>query len=156
MLLTNLKFKGNKIDINSDIYTAKNEVSKINGIVKTGKNPNIDMNFKSGAEISNILRIVKDVALIFNIKDLQTLSANGKIDADFNVKSNLKSIKSNGYFKIPNANLYYGLYKIGVDNINADVRLDNNNINIRNIGFSVLNRSNSTEQLRKMPGVIYI
>lgn len=136
----NLKFKGNKIDINSDIYTAKNEVSKINGIVKTGKNPNIDMNFKSGAEISNILKIVKDVALIFNIKDLQTLSANGKIDADFNVKSNLKNIKSNGYLRIPSANLYYGLYKIGVDNINADVRLDNNNINIKNIGFSVLNQ----------------
>ena len=54
----------------------------------------------------------------FNIKDLQTLTANGKLDADFNIKSNLKTINSDGYFKIPSANIYYGLYKIGIDNIN--------------------------------------
>ena len=136
----NLKFKGNNIDIDSDIYTAVGEVSKLNGSVKTGSKPKIDMNFKSAAQISNILKIVKDVAMIFNIKDLQTLSANGKLDADFNIKSDLKSVKSSGYLKIPSANLYYGLYKIGVDKINADVRLDNNNINIQNIGFSILNQ----------------
>ena len=98
------------------------------------------MNFKSGAQIANILKITKDVANIFNIKDLQTLSANGKLDADYNIKSDLKTVNSRGYLKIPTANLYYGLYKIGVDSINADIRLDNNNINIKNIGFSILNQ----------------
>ena len=136
----NLKFKGNNIDILSDIYTAENEVSHINGVIKTGSKPKIDINFKSGAEITNILNIVKNIALIFNIKDLQTLSANGKLDADFNIKSDLKTVKSSGYLKIPTANLYYGLYKIGVDSINADIQLDNNNINIKNIGFSILNQ----------------
>lgn len=136
----NLKFKGEKIDILSDIYTAKNEVSKINGLVKTGKNPNIDLNIKSKVEIANILRIVKEIALIFDIKDLQTLSANGKLDADFSIKSNLKTVKSSGYLKVPSADVYYGLYKIGVDGINADVKLDNNNININNIGFTILNQ----------------
>lgn len=135
-----LKFKGNNIDILSDIYTAKDEVSHINGVIKTGSKPKIDMNFKSGAEITNILNIVKNIALIFNIKDLQTLSANGKLDADFNIKSDMKSVNSSGYLKIPTANLYYGLYKIGVDSINADIRLDDNNINIKNIGFSILNQ----------------
>lgn len=135
-----LKFKGEKIDILSNIYTAQNEVSTVNGFVKTGKNTNIDINFKSGAQISNILNIVKEIALIFDIKDLQTLSANGKIDADFNIKSDLKTVKSNGYLKVPSANIYYGLYKIGVDNINADISLANNNINIKNVGFSVFNQ----------------
>lgn len=135
-----LKFKGNTIDVVSNIYTAQGEASVLNGIVKTGAKPRIDLNFKSGAQIANILKIVKDVALIFNIKDLQTLSANGKLDADFNIKSDLKTVKSNGYLKIPTANLYYGLYKIGVDKINADVRLDNNNIDIKNVGFTVLNQ----------------
>ncbi len=135
-----LKFKENSIDILSDIYTAKNEVSKIDGIIKTGKNPDIDLNFKSKVEIANILKIVKDVAVIFNIKDLQTLTANGSLDADFNIKSDLKTVKSNGYLKVPSADVYYGLYKIGVDNINADIKLNNNNININNIGFSILNQ----------------
>ena len=136
----NLKINGNFIDINSEIYTQKNEVSKINGKLDLGKNPNIDMNLKSNLELSNLLKIIKDIALIFDIKDLQTLTANGKIDANFNIKSNMKTVKSNGYLKIPSAKLYYGLYKIGVDNINADVKLANNNINIENLGFSVLNQ----------------
>ena len=135
-----LKFNGNSIDINSEIYTQKNEVSKINGKLDFGKNSNIDMNLKSNLELSNLLKIIKDIALIFDIKDLQTLTANGKIDANFNIKSNMKTVKSNGYLKIPSAKLYYGLYKIGVDNINADVKLANNNINITNLGFSVLNQ----------------
>ena len=135
-----LKFKDKNINIDSNIYTAANEVSKLYGVVKTGKNTNIDINLKSKVELSNILKIVKDIALIFDIKDLQTLSANGRLDADFNIKSDLKTVKSNGFLKIPNADVYYGLYKIGVDKINADVSLANNNIDIKNIGFTILNQ----------------
>ncbi len=136
----NLKFKGHKIDIDSSMYTAQNEVSTINGFVQTGKKTNIDLNLKSNVELNNIIRILNAVAMTFNIKDLQTLTANGKLDADLNIKSNLKTINSNGYFRIPNANIYYGLYKIGIDDINADVALANNNIDIKNIGFSILNQ----------------
>ena len=136
----NVEFKGNSINILSNIYTEKNELSKIDGLIKTGKHPKIDMNFKSKAEIANVLRIVKDIAEIFNNKDLQTLSAQGRIDADFNLKSDFKTVKSNGYLKIPSAEVYYGLYKVGVDNINVDTELNNNNINIKNIGFSVFNQ----------------
>ena len=136
----NLKFKGHKINIDSLMYTAQNEISTINGFVQTGKKTNIDLNLKSNVELNNIIRILNAVAMTFNIKDLQTLSANGKLDADLNIKSNLKTINSNGYFKIPNANIYYGLYKIGIDDINADVALANNNIDIKNIGFSILNQ----------------
>ena len=134
-----LKFKGNSIDILSDIYTAKNEVSKIDGLIKTGKHPNIDLNLNSKVELANILRIIKEIALIFDIKDLQTLSANGKLDANFNIKSNLKTVKSNGYLNIPNANLNYGLYNVAINNINTDIKLDNNNIDIKNMGFTILN-----------------
>ena len=137
---TELAFKGHKINIDSNIYTAENEVSTLKGLVQTGKKTNIDLNLKSAVELKNIIRILNAIALTFDIKDLQTLSANGKLDADFNIKSDLKSISSNGYFKLPDANIYYGLYKIGIDAINADVALTNNNIDIKNIGFSILNQ----------------
>lgn len=135
-----LKFNKDKIDILSEIYTAKGEVSNLNGFVKTGKKPNIDLSFKSKAQISNVMKIVKELALIAGIQDLQTLTANGNFDADFNIKSDMKNVKSAGYLKIPSANLYYGLYNIGIDNINTDIVLDNNNVNIKNIGFSILNQ----------------
>ncbi len=136
----NLKFKGHKIDIDSNIYTAQNEVSTLKGFVQTGKKTNIDLNFKSKVELNNIIKILNAIAMTFDIKDLQTLTANGNLDADFNIKSNLKTINSNGYLKIPSANIYYGLYKIGIDNINANIALANNNIDIKNIGFSILNQ----------------
>ncbi len=135
-----LKFSGHKIDIDSALYTAQEEVSTIKGFILAGKKTNINLNFKSAVELNNIIRILNAIAMTFNIKDLQTLTANGKLDADFNIKSNLKTINSDGYFKIPSANIYYGLYKIGIDNINADVQLTNNNVNIKNIGFSILNQ----------------
>lgn len=138
--ITNLKFRGEKIDIDSLMYTAQNEASTLKGFVKIGKKTNIDLDFKSQAELNNLIKILNAVAMTFDIKDLQTLSAKGKLDADFNIKSNLKTINSNGYLKIPGANVYYGLYKIGIDDINADVELANNSVDIKNIGFSILNQ----------------
>lgn len=134
----NLIFKGNKINIDSNIYTEKDELSTLKGLVQTGKKTDIDLNFKSTVELNNIIKILNAIAMTFNIKDLQTLSAKGTLDADFNIKSNLKNINSNGYLKIPNANIYYGLYQIGIDKINADIALANNNIDIKNVGFSIL------------------
>ena len=138
--ITSLKFKGHKIDIDSSIYTAENEISTVKGYFQGGKKTNVDLNLKSKVELNNIIRILNAIAMTFDIKDLQTLSANGSLDADFNIKSNLKTINSNGYLKIPNANVYYGLYKIGIDDINADVQLANNNVDIKNVGFSILNQ----------------
>ena len=133
-----LIFKGNTIDIDSNIYTAKNEVSKVKGIITTGKKPYADLNIKSDLDITNLLNIVKKFALIFNIKDLQTLTASGGVNIDCNIKSDLKTVQSSGFIKVPTAKLYYGAYNVGVDNINADVALDNNNVNIKNISFSIL------------------
>ena len=136
----NLLLKGDKIEIDSNIYTAQDEASTVKGFVQTGKKTNLDLNIKSKVELNNIIKILNAIAMTFNIKDLQTLKANGHLDADFNIKSNLKTISSNGYLKIPSANIYYGLYKIGIDDINADVTMANNNVNIKNIGFSIFNQ----------------
>ena len=133
-----LTFKGNTINLDSNLYTAQNEVSNLTGKITTGKKPYLDMKFKSDVELANVLNIVKKVALIFNIKDLQTLTANGGMKADFNIKSDTKTVQSSGYLKVPSAKVFYGLYNIGIDNINADINLDNNNVNIKNIAFSVL------------------
>lgn len=135
-----LIFKGNKININSNLYSAQNEASTVAGIVQTGKNTKIDLNVKSGAELNNLVKILNAVAMTFNIKDLQTLSANGKIDADFNIKSDLKKINSSGHLNIPGAQIRYGLYDITIDKINANILLDNNNVNIKNLGFVILNQ----------------
>ena len=133
-----LTFKNNTINIDSKIYTAEKEVSTVEGTVTTGKNPYADLKVKSDLDISNVLNITKKIALIFNIKDLQTVTASGKVNVDFNIKSDLKTVKSSGFLKVPAAKLYYGAYNVGIDNINADVSLADNNVNIKNISFYIL------------------
>lgn len=132
-----LQFNGDKINVDSNFYTAQNEKSTLNGTIKTGKHTNIDLNFKSDADLANLIKIINAFAMTFNIKDLQTLSANGKLDADFNVKSNLKTVTSDGYLKIPSAIVKYGLYNITIDKINTDIALTNNNIDIKNLSFTI-------------------
>jgi len=134
----NAKFNGHKISINSNLYSAENEKSTLNGTFTTGKTLKTDFQLKSGADLSNIVKIVNAVALVFDIKDLQTLTANGKIDADLKVKTNDKKIVTGGYLKIPTAKIHYGLYNTDINDINANITLDNNTLNIVNLSFAIL------------------
>lgn len=133
-----LNLKGNKILLDSDVFTAEKEMTHITGKFKTGKNPDIDMTFKSNSDLKNIVRILNSVASSFGIKDLQTVTANGLIDADFNIKSNMKNLESSGYLRVANANINHGLYKVSINNINSDVSFDNNMVDIKNAGFLIL------------------
>lgn len=135
-----LDFKGEKSFADIVLYSAPEEISSIFGTLENGRKNKIDLSFKSNAEINNIFKIINSIAQSFNYKDLGTLSATGKIDADFNVKSDMKQVSSNGYFRIPSASVNYALYNIFIDKINSDIDFNNNNIDIKNIGFTILSQ----------------
>lgn len=126
-----MEFKGNSIKLNSKLYSSENELTQINGDFKTGKRPHIDLTCKSNAKFLSLIDMIDSIAKSFGYHDLDTLKASGGIDADFNIKSNLKKIESSGYLRIPDASLNYGLYNVAVDNINADIDLNNNAVNIK-------------------------
>lgn len=132
-------FKGNNTDIDSVFYTSfdKAEHTRINGNIRSGQKPYINLSFKSNAQFNNLIRLIDSIAQSFGVNDLKTLSATGGIDADFNINSDLKTITSSGYLKVAPSSLKYGLYNTNIDNIIADINLDNNNLNIKNTGFSV-------------------
>ena len=134
-----MEFKGHDIIMNTKLYSGKDEITRITGDVKTGKHSKINMNFKSNAQINSLIAIIDSVAKSFNYKDLDTLSATGAIDADFSLKSDLKKVESSGYFKIPDASIKYSLYNAFIDKINANIDFANNQINIQDSGFSILN-----------------
>ncbi len=135
-----LIFKGNKTDIDSVFYTSSdtNEKTQITGNIKSGDNRSLDITLRSNAKFNNIIRLIDSIAQSFGKNDLKTITATGGIDADFNIKSDLKNITSTGHLKVPSASLLYGLYNVSVNNINADVDMNNNNINIKNLSFSVM------------------
>ncbi len=133
-------FKGNKTEIDSVFFSSfdTQEKTQIIGSVTSGKKPSIDMTLRSNAKFNNIIALVDSILTSFGINDFNTVSTTGGIDADFNINSDLKKVTSNGYLKIASSSLTYGLYKIFIDKINADIDLTNNNINIKNAGFSIL------------------
>ncbi len=133
-----LKLKGNGINIYTKLYTADKELTELVGNIKTGKHPKIDLNCKSNAKFQSIFDLIDSIAQSFDYNDLDTLTATGGIDADFNIKSNLKTIESSGYLKIPSASIAYKLYNVAINNINADIDFANNMVNIRKAGLSVL------------------
>lgn len=130
--------KGKTIKLDSALYTAKNETSSLTGNIVTGQKPDIDLTFKSNATFNNIFNVLDSIAKSVNCNDLDTLSATGGIDADFNLKTDMKKVQSSGYLKIPSASIKYALYNVLIDKITADADFSNNMVNIKNAGFSIL------------------
>ena len=136
-----LNFKGKKIVSDIALYTAEDELTSVIGEFTGGKSKKIDLAFKSNAQINNIFNIIKSIASSFNYNDLRTLTAKGALDADFNIKSNMKEVLSEGYFKIPAASVNYALYNVLIDKINADIDFSGDTVNIKNVGFVILSHA---------------
>ena len=136
-----LNFKGKKLVSDIALYTAENELTSVIGEFTGGKSKKIDLAFKSNAQINNIFNIIKSIASSFNYNDLRTLTAKGALDADFNIKSNMKEVLSEGYFKIPAASVNYALYNVLIDKINADIDFSGDTVNIKNVGFVILSHA---------------
>ncbi len=135
-----LLFKGNRTEIDSMFYSSfdKQELTQVIGNIKSGKNPAIDMTFRSNAQFNNLINLVDSIASSFGVNDFNTLKASGGIDADFNLKSDLKKVSSTGYLKVVPSTLSYGLYNVSINDILADIDFMNDNINIKKSGFSIL------------------
>ncbi len=134
-----IKFDGYKTFIDSTLYSSldENEVTKLNGKLYGGKRPFIDVSFNSNAKFNNLFRLIDSIARTFGVKEFNSLSATGGIDASLKVKSDFKKVNSEGYLKIPNSSVFYGLYNLKIDDIKANISLDDNSINISDTGLSI-------------------
>ena len=135
-----MKFKGAKTVIDSILYSSfdENENTKIIGEIKGGKKPSIDLSLRSNAKFNNLFRLIDSIATSFGFKDFDTLSATGGIDADFNIKSDMKKVNSQGHLTVLPSTITYSLYGVKIDDIKADIDLSDNNVNIKDAGFSIL------------------
>lgn len=128
----NLKFKGDKVKINSNFYTDVNEKALITGVFNNGKKKSIDLKVVSDkTDIGNVFLISNSLLKLAGIKDLEGIKANGHLNANFDVKSNFKTIQSSGYLKIDNANITHELYKVALKSICADIDFSSNKIDIK-------------------------
>lgn len=136
----NADLKDKKIKINATVHPAKEENISLISTIETRKNFKYDVHLIANAGINNIINLVDSLAKSFEINDFDTLSGTGKIDANFYLTGDTKKVTSSGYFKIPDASINYKLYNILIDKINADADFSDNNVNIKNVSFTVFNQ----------------
>jgi len=130
---------GQNIELDTNIYPAKNQNIVLNGKLNYSKHPKIDMIIKTADIKFNDLLILSKAFLdslhIYN--ELDRITAFGHITADCYVKSNFKKLKSNGSVIIKDGGLNVkGIGKV-LANSNINLFLDNNVLDIKDSSLFV-------------------
>lgn len=126
-----LDFSGNKTKIDSMLNIDKNSKATISGLLRNGKNKFIDLHVDSDKiNLQDIIFLAKAMSNPFGIKNIQNISANGFLKADFSLKSNFKKIQSNGYLKIENASIINKLHNISLNSIDSNIDFSQDMIKI--------------------------
>lgn len=127
-----LAFKGDKVVIDTDLNISNTENISADGYFKHGKSQYVDLIVKSNKiDLKNAFNMVNSMLPVFGVKNINGISANGTLKANFNIKSDFKKIASSGYLTIDDANVSYNLYNIAVKNINSHIDFSRNQINIK-------------------------
>ncbi len=134
-----LDFNKQNVAVDSELYIADNEELTVNGNVSYGKNTNIDLACKSDKiNLKSILDLAKgilDSMLIEN--DLEQFNVKGYILSDFNIKTDMKTLNSNGSLKLVDGNISHNASDLRISDLKSTVNLDNNSINIEDTSANV-------------------
>jgi len=127
------KFSGTKTDIDTDIAVTKSQRLKLLGMLDYGKNPKIDMTFKSDRiyfqDIITLAKAFLDSVHVRN--DLNLIKGKGYIEANANVKSNLKNLVSSGKIEVRDGAIINKLINLGITGTNVNLIFDNNILDIK-------------------------
>lgn len=129
-----LKASGGKICTDSTIYIRKGAYLSIDGEAKKDF-----LNLKLKSSLIN-LADVKSLSSVlmssFGVSpvELDKTNISGNVIANLNLKSDFKSLQSNGYLKVSNANISYRGVAPDISAFNSDIKLKDNNVSILNTG----------------------
>ncbi len=128
-----LTFLGNKVGVQSNIYTSSDKKVDLAGIIDNSKKPEIDLTVKTDEiMLADLYKKIKLLIDCSKYKGIELMS--GKLKADFNLKGDINKLKSTGYLKISDAAVKSSGIKM--QNINSDIDFSNNSINISNaVGY---------------------
>ena len=126
----NIMAKKNKFITDANIYFAPKEIINLEG--EFGKNL-VDLKLKtSNIQLSKVQAFANALMETFGTssKDLEKIKLKGNFLADLKLKSNMKNIKSSGFFKINNAEINYDKGLFTINSFKSNIKLDDNNIQI--------------------------
>lgn len=128
------KFKGKRIEYDSNIYTKSDEKISLQGMLKYGKHAGLKTKIQSEKiSFSNLFDL--SIALLdsLNIRHgLNSAKVSGYLTADAIIDTNFKTLKSQGEILIKDGYFINPSSSIGIKDVNADLIFDNNELNIKN------------------------
>ena len=127
-----LKLKDKSAEFDALIHTSENDIAKITGKYDFRKKHYIDLDANAkNINLANLFNIINKMSKIFNIKNsLNEMKISGLLNADFNLKSDFKELKSKGKIELINAVCSHKSLPYSLSNINAFVNFDNNEIKL--------------------------
>jgi len=128
-----LTFKGDTINVDSNLYIAANEFLNANGSIKVGKKAKIDMQAKSEKiSLENVKSLSGFVLDVLNIKnDVKDIKTTGYFTCDFDVKSDLKTLQSKGYLALKEGSVDYPHLGLNLTQMGAMLDFSNNKLTIK-------------------------
>ena len=136
-----IKAFGSDADIDTNIYTTKDENINLLGRLNYSKHPSIDMNIKTGKiKFQNLLTLGKAFLDSLQIpNELHQYKASGSLFADCYIKTNFRKLKSNGFINVKDGSLSVRDINHVLSQVNLNIILDNNILNIVKSGLYVEN-----------------
>ncbi len=128
-----LNFKDRLINIDSKVFVSNNEFVQTKSAVTTGKKSKLDLNLNTEKitlkSIKDLIGAVLNICCIEN--DMKNMTASGFIKGDFNLKTDFKTIKSNGELRLIDGNIAYSKAGFVLSQMKAFLDFSDNALNIK-------------------------
>lgn len=136
------KFNGTKADIDTTLSVAKNKSIVLKGLFDYGKNTKIDMAINTDKiYFQDLITLSKAYLDSLHIKNhLDLISGAGYLEANANIKTNLKKLESNGKIIVRDGGIINKSINLGISKTNLSMFFDNNNLAIDN-SYTYINNS---------------
>ncbi len=125
-----LVFNGQEVKIDSILHTSKTDSAELKGIFAFGKKKSIEITTKAkNINLANLTKIISGVTEVLNVPNpMKDIKITGLLDADFQLSSDFKKLKSLGNARVLNASVKQNSLPFSVSGINAFVNFNNNKI----------------------------
>lgn len=136
-----VKTFGTNVDLDTDIYTTKEENLHLFGKLNYGKHPKLDISLQAKTiKFENLLTLTKAIFESLQIpNEINQYKAKGGLIADCNIKSNFKKLKSSGFIKIADGGLIVRDLGEILSKMNINLIFDNNALNIKDSSLYIQN-----------------
>ncbi len=138
-----LNSSGHNTNIDSNFYVSRNEKADFKAQISHGHKTKADLNLKTDKiSFVSIQKFITAILNSLNIEnDIAMFDLKGFMNADFSVKTDLKTFESSGFFKVFDGKVTHKKIPLNIRNVAADIDFSNNSMNIKQAGAIINNSS---------------